>query len=392
MAMKRREKTRYTGIYKQTGSNLYDVKYNFKEIDETTGETKYKAKWVYSIESLDLAKKTLLQLQTANYDDGEITGGEAYELWLAKARIENYTDVAIKNTGEHLRMIYNFIYPDFKLRNVDYSLYSSFIEKCRAEKVYSEYTVSNLNKTFRKLITLACREGRLKENPLKMLDDTKPQERDRTVIVTAADFAAMDNHLASNSFFRNVVDQNIKRRLALNFLYYTGMTIGEILAVRYQDIISSCEAAGCAQTAFSGYQIQVSGATDTGFIIGLDGAKKSKLCLVPMPEPLVALFFRDKERHLSEGGNIDGLIFSFTHGTIIEMLRKLPPQPGIDKRIECQTFRDIYIEKMVRNGVTLPQLCYVLGESQATIMKRYRYLFENDPQKIIAVFFAEAEK
>ena len=155
MARKRREKTRYTGIYKQTGNNLYDVKYNFKEIDETTGETKYKAKWVYSIESLDLAKKTLLQLQTASYDDGKITFGEAYDLWLAKARIANYTDLAIKNTGEHIRMIYNFISPDFKLRNVDYSLYSGFIEKCRAEKAYSEYTVSNL----RKLIALAWREG-----------------------------------------------------------------------------------------------------------------------------------------------------------------------------------------------------------------------------------------
>ena len=145
----------------------------------------------------------------------------------------------------------------------------------------------------------------------------------------------MDNYLASNSFFRNGVDQNIKRRLTLNFLYYTGMTIGEILAVRYQDIISSCEAASYAQTAFSGYQIQVSGATDTGFIIGLDGAKKSKLCLVPMPEPLAAIFFRDKEQHLSDDGNMEDLIFSFTHGTIIEMLRKLSPQLGIDKRIVC---------------------------------------------------------
>ncbi len=49
MARKRREKTRYTGIYKQTGSNLYDVKYNYKEIDEATGETRYRAKWVGSL-------------------------------------------------------------------------------------------------------------------------------------------------------------------------------------------------------------------------------------------------------------------------------------------------------------------------------------------------------
>lgn len=71
---------------------------------------------------------------------------------------------------------------------------------------------------------------------------------------------------------------------------------------------------------------------------------------------------------------------------MIEVLRNLQPQLGIDNRIVYQTFRDTYIEKMVKNGITLPQFCYVLGDSQATIVNRYGFLFENDPKKIIAVF------
>ena len=144
----RRVPTEYQCIYRQTDKDLYDVRYNYKELNEDTGKTEYKTKWVYGVKSIDLAKKTLLQLQTSTYDDGEITLQVAYELWLAKARIEGYTDVAVKNTGEHIRMIYTVLPPDLKLKDVDFSLYSRFIERCRTERCYSEYTVSNLNKTF----------------------------------------------------------------------------------------------------------------------------------------------------------------------------------------------------------------------------------------------------
>ena len=101
----RRTPTKYPCIYKQTDKDLYDVRYNYKELNEDTGKNEYKTKWVYGIDSIDLAKKTLLQLQTSTYDDGEITLQEAYELWLVKAKIEGYTDTAVKNTGEHIRMI-----------------------------------------------------------------------------------------------------------------------------------------------------------------------------------------------------------------------------------------------------------------------------------------------
>lgn len=111
----RRIPTKYPCIYKQTDKDLYDVRYNYKEFNEDTGKTEYKTKWVYGVTSLDLAKKTLFQLQTSTYDDGEITLQGAYELWLTKAAIEGYTETAVKNTGEHIRMIYTVLPPDLKL-------------------------------------------------------------------------------------------------------------------------------------------------------------------------------------------------------------------------------------------------------------------------------------
>lgn len=385
----RRVPTEYQCIYRQTDKDLYDVRYNYKELNEDTGKNEYKTKWVYGVKSIELAKKTLLQLQTSTYDDGEITLQEAYELWLAKARIEGYTDVAVKNTGEHIRMIYTVLSPDLKLRDVDFSLYSSFIERCRVESGYSEYTLSNLNKTFRKLITLAYKEERLKENPIYSFDKIEGFVRDRKVIVSPEEFRMMDNHLSETVFIRNGIDRNLKRRLCLNFLYYTGMTMNEILSVRYRDVTTRQEAPECPQTAFKGLWVHVQGATATKFIIGLDGAKKSKVRDVPLADQLSVLFLEDRKQHLSNGGSADDLVFEFTHGNIADMLRHLTKELHIEKKIVCQSFRDTFIEKMIKNGVALTQLCSVLGESYRTILTRYPHLFINDPQNIVRVFAEE---
>ena len=385
----RRTPTKYPCIYKQTDKDLYDVRYNYKELNEETGKTEYKTKWVYGVESIDLAKKTLLQLQTNSYDDGEITLQEAYELWLVKAKIEGYTDTAIKNTGEHIRMIYTVLPPDLKLKDVDFSLYSSFIERCRVERDYSEYTLSNLNKTFRKLITLAYKEKRLKENPIYSFDKVKGYARDRKVIVTPEEFRQMDSHLSKTAFVRNGVDRILKRRLCLNFLYFTGMTMNEILSIRYKDVASAQNVPEDRQNAFRGLWVHVQGATATKFIIGLDGAKKNKVRDVPLADQLASLFLDDRERHLANGGSMEDLVFEFTHGNIADMLKNLARVLGIDKKIVCQSFRDTFIEKMINNGVTLPQVCSTLGESYRTILTRYSYLFEEDPLNIVSVFAEE---
>lgn len=287
-------------------------------------------------------------------------------------------------------MIYTVLSPDLKLRDVDFSLYSSFIERCRVERGYSEYTLSNLNKTFRKLITPAYRENRLKENPIYSFDKVDGFARDRKVIVSPEEFRLMDNYLSETVFVRNGINRNLKRRLCLNFLYYTGMTMNEILSIRYNDVWPTQNAPEGSQKAFRGLWVHVQGATATKFIIGLDGAKKSKVRDVPLTDQLSSIFLDDKKRHLSSGGCCDDLIFEFTHGNVADMLKHLTKMLNIDKKIVCQSFRDTFIEKLIRNGVTLPQVCSTLGESYKTILTRYSYLFEEDPMNIINALNAES--
>ncbi|MBQ9249625.1 MAG: tyrosine-type recombinase/integrase [Oscillospiraceae bacterium] len=384
----RRAPTKYPCIYKQTGKPLYDVRYNYKEEDKETGKVHYKNKWVYGLGSLDLARSTLLQLQMGTYDDGEITLQEAFELWQVNARILQYKEVTIRNTTGHMHMIYTVLPSTLKLKDVDYALYSRFIEQCRTERKYSEKMVADLNKTFRKLITLAYREKRLKENPLKMLDVSKTKGRDRTITVTPSEFEAMDRYLADTPFVRNGINCSIKRRLALNYLYYTGMTVGEILALRYEDMIP-CSSFQSGTTKFSGLMIKVHGATDTGFMVGLDGAKKSKGRVVPMTSSLQTLFLSAKQEHIAAGGSMCDMVFSFTHSNVADMLKTLTKKLHLNKKIVSQTFRDTFVEKMISGGVTLPQVCTVLGETEGTIVKRYSYLFQNDPQRIIDAFSEE---
>jgi hypothetical protein len=48
----RRVPTEYQCIYRQTDKDLYDVRYNYKELNEDTGKTEYKTKWVYGVKRL----------------------------------------------------------------------------------------------------------------------------------------------------------------------------------------------------------------------------------------------------------------------------------------------------------------------------------------------------
>lgn len=384
----RRTPTKYPCIYKQTGKNLFDVRYNYKVIRADTGKTEYKSKWVYGITSLALAKRALLQLQSTGVEDEKITLEDAFNLWLKKAKIEQYSEHSIKNTTCHINMIYSVVPRDLKLEQIDYSVYERFIEGCR-ESGYSQMMIVDLNKTFRKLILLAYKEGKLTENPLIGFDDTQPTARDRTVIVLPSEFQMMDNMLSEVGFIRKGIDPNIKRRLLLNFLYYTGMTIGEVLSIRYRDFVPENDVPDYADSLFDGMLVKVNGATATGFIVGVDGAKKSKIRYVPLYKPLEELVLKCKSLDADNGGSIDDLVFSFTHSNASELLKHLTKKLQINKKIVCQSFRDTFIAKMIKNGITLPQLCYTLGETQDTILRRYKYLFSNNPENIIAVFEAE---
>ena len=55
--------TNQPGVYKNTSTGKYDVKYNYTEINPTTAKKEYKAKWRYGINSYKSAVEVLAAMK-----------------------------------------------------------------------------------------------------------------------------------------------------------------------------------------------------------------------------------------------------------------------------------------------------------------------------------------
>jgi len=182
----KRTSTKYKNIYLNENTKRYDVKYNYKEYDPLAQKNKYKSKWIYNLNTISEAKIELAKLQTGEIkvEDKDITLEGAVELWKIKARTspKKFSPVTVKNTEEHMNMIYQFVPKETKLKNITEEVYYKFCSDCREHK-YSDETLHSLNATFRKLIRLAYKKHLLKENILDFTDNlracSKSSKQDR---------------------------------------------------------------------------------------------------------------------------------------------------------------------------------------------------------------------
>lgn len=78
----KRTKTKYTNIYFNEQSKLYDVKYNYKVYNPHTKKNDYKSKWVYGIATIGQAQSELAKLRAngPKPQDKDITLQGAFEL------------------------------------------------------------------------------------------------------------------------------------------------------------------------------------------------------------------------------------------------------------------------------------------------------------------------
>lgn len=236
MADKVRAKTKYANIYYNNNTKKYDVKYNYKEYDVKTGKNRYKAKWTYNIPTITEAKAELsrLQNQGVKVDDKDITLKGAYDLWEIKAIGQNFSPVTIKNTSNFMDMIYQFVPAETKLKNIDEDVYYKFCANIRS-KGYSEETLFSLNTTFRKVINYAFKKRLITENFLLYTENMKTKRKEDYRIITKEEFDLLDNYFKDNKCIRKGQNSYKKYRFMYNLLYYTGIRIGEALALTYSD-------------------------------------------------------------------------------------------------------------------------------------------------------------
>ncbi len=392
----KRKTTNYKSIYYNESTKKYDVKYNFKEYDVKTGKNKYRSKWIYNLNTITEAKAELAKLQTGGGRSGDkdITLQGAYDLWLIKAEGQNFSPVSIKNTRQQIRMVYRFVPATTKLKDIDEEVYYKFCSDIR-KYGYSEETIHSINATFRKMINLAYKKKLIKENILNYADNIKTKKKEDYKTISKEEFYEIDKYFKENDFWRMGVNNYPKYRLMFNILYYTGLRIGECIALTYVDfegfiyyqpknevlLEADSPNQNTQEKPVQGTRVKI----DKSFVSGMNltkepkNYKKRSIPLSPAPE---RLFIEIKESHLEKGGSLEDKIFTWGYGLCDAVLKKACNALDFPK-YTCHDFRHTFISNLIRKGVPLPVIEKASGDTQQTILKRYSHMFEGDELMIL---------
>ena len=278
---------------------------------------------------------------------------------------------------------------DTKLKNIDETVYQKFCADMR-EHNYSDETLRLLNSTFRKMINLAYKKKLIKENFLFYADNLKTKRKEDYTVISKEEFDKIDNYFKDNEYWRLGENKYPKFRLMFNILYYTGLRIGECLALTYNDfeefsyykktdekpirIAPSSESV--KEKHLQGMRININKAYVSAIKLTKDpkNLKKRNIPLAPAPG---RLFMRIKEEHLLKDGLLDDKIFNWQYGLCDKTIKKACKDLELPL-FSCHMFRHTFISNLIKSNVPLSVIEKVSGDTQEIILKRYSHMFESD--------------
>ena len=302
-------------------------------------------------------------------EDRDITLQGAFELWKNKARAQDYSPATVVNTEQHIRMLSEFIPMDTAIQNITEDVYEDIFARCRSK--YKDETIKTLNATLRKLINLAYKKRLLGENPLVRMDNVKTKKTEKVRVITTGEWKKID------SFFNSEKRKYKKLRFMVNILYYTGIRIGECLALTWDDfeefVRSAEQNEGGAEQSKKGMRLSIS-KTILQDGTPKDTTKNKKNRKIPLSPEVVGLYTENYEIRAEERSD---RIFTCTYNTYIWYLTMVCRKTGIP-HCSCHSFRHTFISNLIRKGVPLPVIEKVSGDTQKTIFERYSHMFEDD--------------
>lgn len=395
MADKVRTKTKYKSIYYNNTTKKYDVKYNYKEYDIKSGKNRYRAKWSYNLNTLTEARAELARLQTAGVkvNDKDITLKGAYDLWEIKAIGQNFSPITIKNTSNFMTMIYQFLPASTKLKDIDEDVYYKFCANIRSQG-YSEETLFSLNTTFRKVINHAFKKRLITNNFLLYTDNMKTKRKEDYRVITKEEYDLIDNYFKDNKCIRKNQNSYKKYRFMYNLLFFTGIRIGEALALTYNDFEEfsyykkSDEPLRISPTSESVNNKHLQG---TRVIINKSYVSREKLLkdtknykkrTIPLSPSTERLYMRLKEEHKNNGGSLEDKIFSYDYSTYNSTIKKACEKLELEP-CSCHDFRHTFISNLIKKNIPLTVIEKVSGDNQNTILQRYSHMFESDEVMIL---------
>ncbi len=325
--------------------------------------------------------------------DRDITLQGVLELWKVKARGHNFSPVTVRNTDRQMRMIYQFLPPDTRIRDITEEMYYKLMADCRSHG-YSEETVHGINATFRKMMNHAYKKKLVQENILAYVDNIRTRQKEDYRVINKEEFDKVDEYFKNNSYWRLGINNYPKYRLLVNLLYYCGLRIGEALALTYRDFeeydyfqnggrqLQGELAANNMENRYrQGMRVRVTKAYVTEMRLTKE-PKNLKKRTVPLASAPKCLYMGLREEHLASGGSLDDKIFPWGHSAcnmaIGNACRKLElPE------YNCHEFRHTYISNLIKRGVPLPVIEKVSGDTQQTILSRYSHMFEQDEVMVL---------
>lgn len=393
----KRVSTKYPGIYFNETTKKYDVKYNYKIYNPLTQKNDYKSKWIYNLLTISEARAELARLQNGGIkpEDKDITLGGAFELWKLKADTQGFSPVTISNTEDHMKMIYQFIHKDTKLKDITETIYLKFCSDIKSHG-YADETLHSINATFRKLINLSYKKKLIKENILDYSDNLRTKTKETYRLIEHDEFMQLQAYFRDNKFVRLGVNNYPIYRFLVYLLYYTGVRIGEALALNFNDfevfdyykkddpdkpkvrLVPSDDDIG---KHLQGMRVKINKAYVSDIKLTKD-PKNYKKRTIPLPGYVERLFIAMREKHLQSGGSLDDKIFDFGHGAASSMIKNACKKINIPV-CTCHDFRHTYISNLIKNGVPLPVIEKVSGDTQQTILKRYSHMFESDEVMVL---------
>jgi len=378
----KRTKTKTPNIYFNENTKKYDVKYNFKIYDPYTQKNKYKSQWAYNLNTIAEAKTELAKLQAGQTqsENKEITIEGAYQLWEKKAKANNFSPVTIKNTKEHMRMIYQYLPKNTKIKNITEETYQELATKCR-DHGYAEETLHSINSTFRKLINLTHKRKLISENILHTVDNVRTgRKKPETYrLISLEDFNKLDEYFKTNEFIRLGKDIYFKYWLLINLLYYTGMRIGEVLALKYNDFVTI----NGAEDSLHTMRVKVTKSYNTDFKIEKE-TKNYKNRTIPITKKVEKIYLDHVFTNYGiDYGEMEDKIFDMSHGAVNTTIGTACKKLGLKHEYNCHEFRHTFISNLIRNNVPMPVIERVSGDTAATILERYSHMFPEDENMVI---------
>ena len=285
------------------------------------------------------------------------------KLYKLRAAARGFSPKTVRATESNLRMISQFFNLETKVRKFREEDYKKFLIALRKSD-YSRETMYDLNATLRKLINLA-RKQKLVKFDFSETGNIRLNNSEEYKLISGEDFRKI----------REYFNERGEREFEFLFLllYYTGIRIGEALALRREDFkIYPRERDG---------RILVNKSYLYEFKL-IKEPKNKKNRVVPIPRAVAKLF-----QETFEKTPVGERIFQFSPNAANLALKRAAKVKGVPE-FHCHSFRHTYISNLARKRVPLPVISSVSGDTQKTVLSRYSHMFFEDEKLVLKALSA----